>query len=216
MHSATSLEGAKMPARKTRRDFLRGTAGAATAVVVGGGVTAAAAGGGQEDTAYPDPDAIYPDPNQPWGDPLKRAIIRPLRRVVDANTLEVDDGATSIRVRVRADASIRTDQAASLNDFVPGEALAIEAVDGPNGFEATAVWCALTAVWTRVESREGDRLETAAGPIVLTPRTVYGAFNNASAGATAQDVRAGLTIAAEVRKIAGAAPVAHIVKLLDR
>lgn len=198
-----------MGERATRRQFIRRAAVGAGAAVVAGAGTAAAASSGSPG------DAVYPDPNLPWGDPEKEPAGGRLARVIDAQTIQITSPGGTRTIRVRGDASIFTDHAGTLRDFSPGEMLAIEGVDGPNGFEATAVWSATTALWTRVERRSGRVLHTADGPVRMTEHTKVRPWIDSDAAVADEALVAGAAIVAQIRDVPGKGKFANTVKVLD-
>lgn len=201
--------------RSTRGRFLVGAAGAGVAVV--GGATAATkstSGTSVGRSAYPIPGAVYPDPDLAWGDPFKQPILGRLSRV-NGREIELRENGKLLRITVPPTASIYTDSQAGLEDFFAGELVAVEGADQEGGvLEASAVWSAVTSVWTRILAVNGNVVDTEYGRILLTPRTRYQDAKQTDARMEPRNLEASLVILAELRTAPGRAAVASVVKVL--
>lgn len=84
--------------------------------------------------------------------------------------LQTDEG--SFAVVIRDDASLWRDEYCSLERFVVGDEVVVEGTVGDGFVDASGVAAVLRVVETTIESRERSRLDTTAGNVVLTDRTL--------------------------------------------
>ena len=199
----------------TRRRFVATAAGTAAGLAVidtASGSSDAAGAVGAAAEAYPLPGAIYPDPKLPFGDPYKKIGGGTLKQIVSANRLVVEtaDGS-EMPVEIVPGAYFFTDRDAQIGDFVIGENLAVEGQSNGKVFHATAVVSQLADIRTRILKRRGDVLETAAGTVRLTPRTIYRTWEGGPE-LSAATVRGGMSLVARVRVLPGRDPDVAIVK----
>ncbi len=197
-----------MSGRTTRRRFLAGAAGAGVVAATGVRASEAKSESPGDPSAYPVPGAVYPDPDEPWGNPFNTPIVGRLRSVRGRRVV-VDVGADGLRpIVVAPDANIRTDSAARLDDFFPGELVAVEGAARDGGaFEATVVWSAVTTVVTRVRGVDGSVVETDDGRFVTTSNTRYYRSGGRTLSESAQ-------IQVQLRTAPGRESVATAVKVL--
>lgn len=198
--------------RTTRRGFVAAAAGAAAGVA---GVEAATGGeraAGGKGEGYPLPGAVYPDRNLPFGDPFKEISGGTLKQAIPPNRLIVQkaDGDLLV-VETAPDVYVFTDRDAKLGDLVVGERIAVEGESVDGVFRATAVVSQLADIRTRIHKRRGDVLETAAGRVRLTPRTIYRTWQGGPE-ISPGSVREGLSLVARIRVLPGRDPDVAIVK----
>lgn len=157
--------------------------------------------------------AVYPDPEEPWGDPFRQPIIGQLGKV-EARQIELTATGRTRQIRVAPDASVYTDSSATLGDFLPGELVAVEGQMRDGEFEATAIWSAVTSIFTRVRAARRGSIDTDHGRIAITPNTRRQAAGSAAAQLNPSQLKPATEIFVEVRMAPGLDPIATVVKIL--